>query len=41
MVPKEGLEPSRRESTAPSRLRVYQFHHFGRYCGLSDYNVSD
>lgn len=29
MVPKEGLEPSQALPTAPSTLRVYQFHHFG------------
>ncbi len=30
-MPKGGLEPPRSISTAPSRQRVYQFHHFGMY----------
>ncbi len=29
MVPKAGVEPARTRFTAPSRQRVYQFHHFG------------
>ena len=29
LVPKAGLEPARGYPTAPSRQRVYQFHHFG------------
>jgi hypothetical protein len=29
-VPKAGLEPAQLYATAPSRRRVYQFHHFGK-----------
>ncbi len=29
LVPKAGLEPARGYPTAPSRQRVYLFHHFG------------
>ena len=36
LVPKAGVEPARTRSTAPSRQRVYQFHHFGTliYCAV-------
>ena len=32
MVPMAGVEPARLLGTAPSRQRVYQFHHIGTYC---------
>ena len=31
-VPMAGVEPARLLGTAPSRQRVYQFHHIGTYC---------
>ncbi len=35
MVPKTGLEPAQLYATAPSRRRVYQFHHFGKCLKLN------
>ena len=31
-MPMAGVEPARLLGTAPSRQRVYQFHHIGTYC---------